>query len=194
MAAAAEEARIATDPAKIGFTKNLDYVFVCSLVMTVFGIFAICAGCVKFDDPAGGCAFCGTLVCTGALALLAWPVVSITGALARNLTGAQDAVLKLNTAFGDGCVDALTMVDMRAFDASTSSVLGGSNFCYLFARIALLFQLTALISSGVYYFVCLKFPFESDREYCERERQRNEQLLRDEEAKREVEEANAVNS
>ena len=162
--------------------------------MMFFGVFAICAGCAKFDDPAGGCAFLGTLVCTGALSLLAWPVVSISGTLARNLTGAQDTVLRLDAEFGDGCVDAQTMVDMRAFEASTSSVLQGSSLCFLFARIALLFQLIALLSSGVYYFVCLKFPFEEDREFCERERKRKEQLLQDEEAKAEVEMANAVNS
>ena len=112
----------------------------------------------------------------------------------KNLTSAQEAALKLNQELTDHCVDDLTPVDMVAFENGISTILSASSLCFTAGRIVILIQLIALVSSGIYYYVCLNFPYEEDKEHCEMERKRNQSLLADEEAKKEIEMTNAVNN
>ena len=83
---------------------------------------------------------------------------------------------------------------MMAFENGILTILSASSLCFDLGRVVILIQLIALVSSGIYYYVCLNFPYEEDREHCEMERKRNQALLADEEAKKEIEMANAVNS
>ena len=118
----------------------------------------------------------------------------MTGSTVRNFTAAQIATEKLNKEFEDGCINPLSMIDMYAFNNGMSKILDGSINVRFLGKIVFGLQIIALVSSGIYYFVCIKFPYEEDKEHCKLERKRKEALIQDEEAKRETETATQMNS
>ena len=182
----AAQAREATAQEKLRHSKNVDYIFICALVLIPFGLFAVCAGAAKFDSAPEG--FIGSIVCFLALFLLTLPIVVITGGIMSNLNAAQESAIKLNEAT-DGCVAPEAMVDMGSFDGSTSTILSGCSTCHTLGTGVIVFQVMLLVASGVYHAVCVYYPFEEDKEHCERERIRKEaeEAKAEEESKNEIE-------
>ena len=104
-------------------------------MLGVFGIFACCAGCVKFEDIAEGYSFIASLIVFALLGTFSYKVVNMTGSIVRNFTTAQTAAEKLNKEFEDACINPLSMIDMYAFKNGMSKILDGSSNVQLLGKI-----------------------------------------------------------
>ena len=107
----------------------------------------------------------------------------MTGTILGNLTDAREASVNLNNAY-EGCVDSETMVDMEVFDDSTSKIMSGCKTCRNLALIVILFQVILLICSAIYFYVCVYHPYPNDKEYCEKQKIREEAEMAKEEESR----------
>ena len=111
----AQQAEENSSVAKLGPTRIIDYAFICSLVMIPFGVFALCAGAVKFTHIANGFAFLASLICFLALTLLTLPILIMSGQIEHNFDAAYLAATRLNEELV-GCADPETVIDMFTYE------------------------------------------------------------------------------
>ena len=138
----AQRADRANDKAQLGYKRIIDYSLVCSLLLIVFCMFALCAGAVKFTDIANGYAFIASVIIFIALTLLTVPIVVMSVGIENNFINANIATKKLNEEF-IGCVDSQTIIDMDTYEKRTQTILSGASVIFLICRIVIIVQVLA---------------------------------------------------